>query len=63
MVLNDKNYDILKKDLREGKLTYRYAVSRICAYSRAGLINLEQEEALLISAEEILNKKDSLTTL
>lgn len=63
MVLNDKNYEILKKDIVHGKLTYRQAVNRVCAYSRSGLINYEQEEALLINAEEILNKKDSLTTL
>lgn len=63
MVVNDKNYEILKKDLQAGKLNYRYAVNRICAYSRAGLVDLEQEEALLIIAEEILNKKDSLTSM
>lgn len=63
MVVNDKNYEILKKDLQSGKLNYRYAVNRICAYSRAGLVDLEQEEALLIIAEEILNKKDSLTSM
>ena len=63
MVVNDKNFEILKKDLQTGKLTYRYAVNRICAYSRAGLVNLEQEEALLIIAEELLNKRDSLTSM